>query len=148
LGGSFPASGGGSVSGGGAADVVYQEAVRISNQRMPYVWGGGHARAGVPNGGGFDCSGYVVACLARANLGFRMGGGTATSGTLMGWGQAGFGRRFSVVANPGHTWIIFHNYPHKRADTSPWGCPPDRGPRVRTCPAPTGGYRIRHWPGL
>jgi hypothetical protein len=52
---------------------------RLAAKNYPYVWGGGHAQAGVPSIGakgpghnghrkGFDCSGSVGAVLAGANL--------------------------------------------------------------------------------
>ncbi len=145
-GGTKVQTGGAALGGGGAADIVYQEAVRISNMRFPYVWGGGHGSAG-SLGRGVDCSGYVVACLAKANLGFRIGGGTAVSGALMSWGEAGFGKKFTVMSNSGHTWILFHNYPHKRADTG-HNCGEGSGARVRSCARSSAGFVPRHWAGL
>jgi hypothetical protein len=59
---------------------VYAEAKRIQHGRYPYVWGGGHAKAGTPDlgqrslysGVGFDCSGAAAAAL--------IGGGYYTAG--------------------------------------------------------------------
>lgn len=62
----------------GTATGVLAKLVRAANQiaaaDYPYVWGGGHGRAGVPTIGtssrvkGYDCSGAVAAVLVAAGL--------------------------------------------------------------------------------
>ncbi|WP_249009260.1 hypothetical protein [Conexibacter sp. DBS9H8] len=50
---------------------IIAEANAISNAKIPYVWGGGHANAGTPSGSplqGFDCSGAVGAVLYAAGI--------------------------------------------------------------------------------
>ena len=76
--------GGPAASKPGSGTVVramIREAADINAKAYPYVWGGGHARAGFPDRGvvgqgpgangtniGFDCSGAVGAVLAAAGL--------------------------------------------------------------------------------
>lgn len=53
-------------TGGAGIGGMIDAANHINAQRLPYVWGGGHASAGTPSGGppaGFDCSGCVAAVL-------------------------------------------------------------------------------------
>jgi hypothetical protein len=63
----------------GVPEALTSTANRLAAKDYPYVWGGGHAQAGVPSIGikgpghngrrrGFDCSGSVAAVLAGANL--------------------------------------------------------------------------------
>jgi hypothetical protein len=161
-------SGGRSASGGRAsaatttagakAMAVYNRAVEISQQNLSYSWGGGHERAGSPSrhpgsshGGpivnGYDCSGYVVACLAAAGWGFRSGGGTATSGGLMAWGKPGRGKHVTVWANSGHVFLEFHGLGRwKSADTQRITNKAG-GPHVHTAVSGTSGFTARHWPG-
>lgn len=144
-----------------ASGRVYAEAKRISDQKLPYIWGGGHARTGTPDAGtntpsknsgpppGYDCSGYVCACLAAGGLGFKPGQPAMASGALMSWGQAGKGERVTVWANGGHTFIEFTGLGNGRfADTGRNAAPPaDRGPRLRTGTRSTDSFVARHWPG-
>jgi len=142
--------GSGTLSSTDPVDYVWAEAKRISDRRLPYVYGGGHSKAGTPSGSpraGFDCSGYVVACLAAAGLGFRKGGPAADSGTLArSWGRPGRGRRMTVWANAQHAWIEFHDR-RQRADTSPAGDGGPSGPRLRPMNRSRDGFTPRHWPG-
>jgi hypothetical protein len=54
--------------------MMIEEANRITAADYPYVWGGGHAKAGSPSTGqsgnivGFDCSGSVAAVLAAGGF--------------------------------------------------------------------------------
>jgi len=144
-----------------ASGRVYNEAKRISDQKLPYIWGGGHARTGTPDAGtntpsknsgpppGFDCSGYVCACLAAGGLGFKPGQPAMASGALMSWGQSGRGERVTVWANGGHTFIEFTGLGEGRfADTGRNAAPPtDRGPRLRSGTRSTDGFTARHWAG-
>jgi hypothetical protein len=43
-------------------------ATALGARDYKYVYGGGHAHAGTPTGGGFDCSGSVAAVLAAGGL--------------------------------------------------------------------------------
>lgn len=63
----------------GVMATLVTAANRLAAKNYPYVWGGGHAQAGVASVGqkgpgynghrrGFDCSGSVAAVLAAANL--------------------------------------------------------------------------------
>ena len=70
----------------GVANAMIAAAGAITRQDYPYVWGGGHATAGVASAGiaggpgynghrrGFDCSGSVAAVLAAGGL-WPAGGG-------------------------------------------------------------------------
>lgn len=141
-------------SAGSAA--VYAAARRISAERLPYVWGGGHASAGTPDRGtgrdpgiGYDCSGSCGAALAAAGLGFRPGDRVPASGWFAAnWGKAGKGKRMTVWANATHMWIEWHGRARDghRFDTSPYGSGP-RGPQLRTQARPSDGFTPRHWPG-
>jgi hypothetical protein len=145
------------VRGGGGADVatVRSAARAISAKHYPYVWGGGHRRCGTPDRGtgrdawkgiGYDCSGYVAACLAAAGHGFHYGQSVPSSGTMASsWGRAGRGRDYTVWANSEHVWIEFHD--GSRADTSPHGSG-GSGARYRTGHRfDQSRFRARHWPG-
>jgi hypothetical protein len=144
-----------------ASGKVYAEAKAISDRKLPYIWGGGHARCGTADAGtntpsknsgpppGFDCSGYVCACLAAGDLGFKTGQPAMASGDLMSWGEAGKGERVTVWANGGHTFIEFAGMGEGRfADTGRNAAPPaDRGPRLRSGTRSTDGFVARHWKG-
>lgn len=140
-----------------ATDKVYSKAVSISGRNYPYVWGGGHSKAGTPDGGtgrdpgtGFDCSGYTAACLDAGGMlpdGWKSG--VPASGTFQtSYGQAGKGERVTVWANGSHVFIEFHikgkkgNY----ADTSQ-SAGGSAGPHVRFGRRSTAGFTPRHWPG-
>jgi hypothetical protein len=122
---------------------AYAAMQTIHNRHYPYVWGGGHGSAGVPSGGGFDCSGSVVAVLAAAGMGFHPGGGTATSGTLMHWGEPGQGKHLTVWASPAHVFIVVDGHHWGTGDWGKgWG-----GPGFNPTMHTTAGFTPRHWPG-
>ena len=125
--------------GDGVYDKVYNEAVSISNKNYQYSWGGGHGTIGVPSGpkNGFDCSGYVSACLHAGGL----LDAPLTSGLLAGWGKPGVGKHFTVYANGNHVFIEFYGRKWKRADTG--GGPPS-GPHVRSSHRDHSGFVARH----
>lgn len=154
---------GGGGGGGGAAGPVPTDASgifaackAIHDQALPYVWGGGHARAGTPDRGtgrdpgiGYDCSGATAAALAMVGHGISRGQSVADSGWFArSWGKPGRGRVYTVWAHADHVWIELHppsgSGPYKRLDTS--GGPPS-GPRLRTTARSTGGFTPRHWEG-
>jgi hypothetical protein len=128
---------------GGQLGRAYAAMQAIHNKHYPYVWGGGHGAAGVPSGGGFDCSGSVVAVLAAAGMGFRLGGGTAVSGALEHWGVAGQGAHLTVWASAVHVFIIVDGHHWGTGDWGKgWG-----GAGFNPNMHPTGGFTPRHWPG-
>lgn len=137
---------------GSAAGMAFARAKAISERNYPYVWGGGHSRAGKPDGGtgrdpgtGFDCSGYVCACLDAG--GMLPGHTVLASGPLMSWGAPGKGDKLTVWANSQHTFIEFHIGGKRRwADTSRQAGGPS-GPHVRSGDRTTAGFTARHWPG-
>ncbi len=58
-------------SNGGRLNEIVSYADKLEAKNYPYVFGGGHARAGVPSGThakGFDCSAVVAAVLAAGGL--------------------------------------------------------------------------------
>lgn len=128
----------------------------ISEQNLPYVWGGGHAHVGRPDGGtgrdpgtGYDCSGYVSACAYSAGMWpegrtSAMGSGELASS----WGEPGKGERITVWAHGGHTFAEV-NIPGERVkyiDTSRQAGG-GKGPHVRYGSRSTAGFTARHWPG-
>lgn len=123
---------------GGVYDLVYDEAVRISNMNIPYLYGGGHGGEGATSRG-IDCSGYVGLCLLAAKI-----GNVAHSSQYMSWGEPGPGKHFTVCSNEGHVFMEFYGREHKRADTG--GGPPS-GPHVRSTHRDHSGFTERHWPG-
>lgn len=136
---------------------VYSRALAISGRGFPYVWGGGHARAGHPDRGtgrdpgvGYDCSGYVAACLDAGGLlpeawrtGVPVSGEFASS-----WGDAGEGETLTVWASAQHVFIEFHLKGRKGryADTSRQAGG-SSGPHMRYGHRSTAGFTPRHWPG-
>jgi hypothetical protein len=144
-------------SGNKLVDQVYAKAVQISNQGMPYVYAGGHNSAFSPNGGGYDCSGYVSACLHAANI-----LPAPLAADFIGWGVSGPGQMMTVWVNPipgptGHVFLEFKlpaPVGHMQANTSHSGWRPGVGPAVlpwgRNGQADADGdprFKPRHWPG-
>jgi cell wall-associated NlpC family hydrolase len=103
--------------------------------KFPYKWGGGH---GAWRDNGYDCSGSVSFALAGAGLLDR----PLTSGLLAGYGRAGPGRWITIYANGGHVFMIVAGL---RFDTSGQG---RAGTRWQAAERPTGGFAVRHIPGL
>lgn len=84
------------------------KASAITAEHHPYVWGGGHAKCGRPDGGdgsdpgiGYDCSGAVCAVLCAMGL----LEGTMVSGELAAWGEPGPGKWVTIYANDTHTFM-------------------------------------------
>ena len=103
--------------------------------KFPYKWGGGH---GAWRDNGYDCSGSVSFALAGAGLLDR----PLTSGLLAGYGRPGAGRWITIYANSGHVFMIVAGL---RFDTSGQG---RAGTRWQEAARPTGGFAVRHIPGL
>lgn len=128
----------------------------IGERNYPYVWGGGHARAGTPDGGtgrdpgtGYDCSGYISACAKAAGMWPEgrvpaMGSGEFASS----WGEPGEGDRITVWANGQHVFaqVKMPAQTVKWVDTSRQAGGPS-GPHVRYGSRSTAGFVARHWPG-
>ena len=135
---------------GGQLARAYAAMQAIHAKHYPYVWGGGHSRAGVADRGtgrdpgiGYDCSGSTVAVLAAAGMGFRIGGGTAASGALMGWGVAGQGQHLTIWTNPTHVFMVIDGHHFGTGNWGKgWG-----GAGFNPNMHPTGGFVARHWPG-
>jgi hypothetical protein len=98
-----------------SASAAYKAAQRITRHKYPYVWGGGHAKAGTPDGGtgrdsgkGFDCSGAVAAVLVAGGW-YDEGASVGRSDKLpIDAGlKSGVGKYITVWANAGHTFIEF-----------------------------------------
>jgi hypothetical protein len=161
---------GGSSAGApaGLPDVIaraYTAAQAIDAKRYPYVWGGGHARAGYPDHGvsghadsagtiavasvGYDCSGSTCAVLAAAGMGFRVGGPVDASGAIASsWGQAGEGQTMTIWANAIHVWIEFKTSAgDQHFGTGDWGSDQSaNGPAFQSRMHTKGGFTPRHWP--
>jgi hypothetical protein len=136
----------------------------ISNQKYPYVWGGGHGLTFEPTGGsnafgpnigkpGYDCSGAVSAILGKAGL---LDHPYDTTG-LEFWGQSGQGKWMTVWVRSqpdGHTFIRFI-VPASAGPENTGGKPEDF---VFHSPGTIGGmghesltdgnWKPRPWPGL
>jgi hypothetical protein len=77
----------------GVVNALTAAATRVTRQDYPYVWGGGHAQAGIASVGsrgpgyngrraGYDCSGSVAAVLAAAGLWPAGGGVPSDAGVI------------------------------------------------------------------
>jgi cell wall-associated NlpC family hydrolase len=119
-----------------APDVV-KRVILAGNQiaKFPYKWGGGH---GAWRDSGYDCSGSVSFALAGAGL----LNSPLTSGGLAAYGRPGPGRWVTIYANSGHVFMIVAGL---RFDTSGQG---RAGTRWQPAQRPTGGFAVRHPPGL
>ena len=119
------------------APEAVKRVILAANQiaKFPYKWGGGH---GVWRDNGYDCSGSVSFALAGAGLLDR----PLTSGLLAGYGRPGPGRWITIYANSGHVFMIVAGL---RFDTSGQG---RAGTRWQDAARPTGGFAVRHVPGL
>jgi cell wall-associated NlpC family hydrolase len=121
----------------GAPDVVARViAGGNAIARFPYVLGGGH---GSFSDGGYDCSGSISYALAAGGL-LRS---PLASGDFAHWGARGPGRWITIYANPGH---VYMDVAGLRFDTS--GRSGRRGSRWQTAPRSSGGFTVRHPPGL
>ena len=119
--------------GGGVVQRVVRAANRIA--RKPYRYGGGHARW---KDSGYDCSGSVSYALHGAGL----LSGPLPSGAFKTWGEPGPGRRISIYANANHMFMVIDG---RRFDTSGLS---ERGTRWTGDARGTGGFTVRHPPGL
>jgi cell wall-associated NlpC family hydrolase len=119
-----------------APDVV-KRVILAANEiaRFPYKWGGGH---GAWRDSGYDCSGSVSFALAGAGLLNR----PLTSGLFAGYGAPGPGEWITIYANAGHVFMVVGGL---RFDTSGQG---RAGTRWQQAARPTGGFAVRHVPGL
>ncbi len=125
-------SSGGGGGGGSAVSRALAAANRIAT--LPYRYGGGH---GSFNDSGYDCSGSVSYVLHAAGV----LSSPLTSGALMSYGAPGPGRHITIYANSGHTFMTING---RRFDTGYGG----HGNRWASGSRPTGGYVVRHPPGL
>ena len=103
--------------------------------KFPYKWGGGH---GAWKDNGYDCSGSVSFALAGAGL----LGSPLTSGGFARWGEPGPGEWITIYTNPGHMFMVVAGL---RFDTSGRG---RAGTRWQRATRSTGGFTVRHQPGL
>lgn len=138
VGGARSVGGDGSIPIPAGVPPVIQRVIAGGNAiaTFPYIWGGGH---GSFVDTGYDCSGSVSYALAAGGL-LRA---PETSGALMSWGVPGPGRYITVYANDGHVWMIVDGM---RFDTS--GRSGVHGSRWQGAARSTGGFAVRHWPGL
>ena len=116
-----------------------KKAVTAGNRIVgkPYRRGGGHAKI---EDSAYDCSGTVSYVLYHAGL----ISSPTTSGGFRGWGKSGAGKHITVYAKSGHVFIDIAGL---RLDTGYNGARGE-GPKWSTKPRPTGGYVMRHPPGL
>jgi hypothetical protein len=147
---------------GSPAWKAYRAAWAMHDKHFPYVWGGGHAKCGTPDGGvrggegggigltGYDCSGSTGAVLAAAGWGFQFGRPVEGSGRMAtSWGLDGTGPEITMYANETHVFLVFHNPTGDGSDlhfgTGDYGKGWD-GPGFNPDMHPTSGFGSRHWP--
>jgi hypothetical protein len=120
-----------------------QAIVSAANQvaRLPYVYGGGHGRAG-PEGiwvdSAYDCSGSVSFALASAGL-LKS---PLDSTSLSHWGKSGPGKWVTIFANAGHAFMEVGGV---RFDTVGLR---QSGSRWQPAYRSIRGFTVRHPPGL
>jgi hypothetical protein len=116
---------------------VVARAIAAANRiaGKPYRYGGGH---GSFDDTGYDCSGsvsYVLHAIGRLKA-------PLDSGSLMSYGSPGRGRRITIYANTGHTYMVIDG---RRFDTTGRT---ETGSRWQERSRSTAGYVARHPPGL
>jgi peptidoglycan hydrolase-like protein with peptidoglycan-binding domain len=126
--------GGGGGSSGGSGIVARAIAAGNRIATLPYKYGGGH---GSFNDSGYDCSGSVSYVLHGAGL---LSSPLDSTG-LESYGAPGPGRHITIYANSGHAFMVIDG---RRFDTGYGG----EGNRWASGSRPTGGYVVRHPPGL
>ena len=118
--------------------------IEAANQvaRKPYVYGGGHGGGGGAEGlftdTAYDCSGSMSYALASAGL----IDSPMASGPMMTWGKPGPGKWVTLYANAGHAFMVVAGL---RFDTSGRA---ERDTRWQAASRGTGGFTVRHPPGL
>jgi cell wall-associated NlpC family hydrolase len=120
----------------GAPEAV-QAVVQAGNQiaRLPYRYGGGHS-TWIDTA--YDCSASISFAFAAAGL----VSAPMVSGDLASWGEPGPGKWITVFANGGHTFMFVAGL---RFDTSGLSA---TGSRWQAASRATGGFAVRHPPGL
>ena len=116
------------------APAVVHRAVAAGNrlQKMPYKWGGGHAKL---NDDGYDCSGTVSYVLREAGLMKDQ----MTSRGFFNYGEPGKGEWITVWVRDGHVFMIVGGL---RLDTG--GSTRRTGPRWKTKNRSYKGLVARH----
>jgi len=146
------------LAGGDPVARAYAAAQAMDAKKYPYVWGGGHAHVGTPDGGvsggegggigliGYDCSGSTCAILGAAEMGYTLGDPADVSGTIAArWGLPGKGIKMTVYANSVHVFIVFHTPGgDQHFGTGMWGKSWD-GPGFNPNMHPLDGFTPRHW---
>lgn len=102
---------------------------------LPYLYGGGHAGF---KDTAYDCSGSISYALAAAGL---VTSPMASPG-FMTWGESGPGKWITIYTNPGHMFMVVGGW---RFDTTALR---GGGTRWTRQMRPTGGFVVRHPPGL
>lgn len=129
------------------APVQVQEAIWAGDKidKLPYIWGGGHADF---KSDGYDCSGSVSYVLHAAGL-LKT---PMDSSDFFSWGKRGKGQWITVYTSEGHAFVEIAGI---RLDTSSEGemkllkgTAPGSGPRWRPLLKNTSGFQPRHVPGL
>ncbi|MGJ8725318.1 MAG: hypothetical protein ACSHYB_12230 [Roseibacillus sp.] len=120
------------------APPVVHRAVAAGNrlQKMPYKWGGGHAKL---NDDGYDCSGTVSYVLRESGLMKDQ----MTSRGFFNYGESGKGEWITVWVRDGHVFMIIGDL---RLDTG--GSSTRTGPRWKTKSRSYKGLVPRHPAGL
>jgi peptidoglycan hydrolase-like protein with peptidoglycan-binding domain len=119
------------------APPVVQAVIAAGNKiaKMPYIYGGGHAKW---EDSGYDCSGSVSYALHGAGLLET----AMPSGSFMSWGDPGPGQWITLYANGGHIYMVVAGL---RFDTSGRS---GAGTRWQADMRSGSGYTVRHPVGL
>ena len=119
------------------APPVVHQVIAAGNRiaKMPYLYGGGHAKW---EDSGYDCSGSVSYALHGAGLLET----AMPSGGFMSWGDAGPGQWITLYAHGGHIFMVVAGL---RFDTSGRS---SAGTRWQADMRSSDGYTIRHPRGL
>jgi lysozyme family protein len=122
--------------GSSGAPAAVARAIAAANRiaTKPYRYGGGHASF---NDTAYDCSGSVSYVLHAAGV----LDAPMASGAFMSYGRPGPGKYITIYAKPSHMFMTING---RRFDTGYGG----NGNRWASGSRPTGGYTVRHPPGL
>lgn len=122
------------------APPAVQQVIQAGNEiaHLPYRYGGGHVTY---EDTAYDCSGSITFVFEAA----RLLSGSAVSGQLMNWGDAGPGKWITVFANAGHTFMYVAGL---RFDTVALAETGDRWSTRSATEPDLATFSVRHPPGL
>lgn len=129
-------SSGGMSSGGSPVAGIKGRAASLDQQKLPYVYGGGHGPAASKPGTPLDCSSAVSKVL---------GINPRVSGQFENWGAPGRGKRVTIYANPTHVLMEIDGKLWGTSASNPRGGP-GWIPRSQVSAGYLAGFTARHPP--